>query len=99
MIKCFAFFGAGLGLAIPALLLAVVQITDHALGPLGVLLWPSSMILLGNEGHEGEAVVWQNMAIAIGVNVLWYVTLAIALVCLRKAYTRLSGSARLRDEP
>jgi len=69
----FVMIGATAGLAIPFLLMAMAQITHQSFGITEVMLWPSSFLLMANEGHEGEPVVWVNMSTAIGINIAWYI--------------------------
>jgi hypothetical protein len=79
MLKRALLVGASIGFAVPLLLLAHAQVTGQVFGYAEVALWPSSLLLMANERHEGEPVVWLNMALSVGANVVLYVAVAGAI--------------------
>lgn len=93
MFKKFVSLGALAGLLIPGLVLLNVSATKEAVGLYALLLWPSSIALMANEQYsEGDPMIWVNMAIAVLVNVVWYIALAgISYAIFRKISVRRSG--------
>jgi len=62
------------GLAIPALILLHWRLADSTLGPFEVMLWPSSIMLMGLEGPDPRTSldIAEAYAIAIAANVILY---------------------------
>ena len=62
------------GLAIPALILLHWRLADSTLGPFEVMLWPSSIMLMGLEGPDPRTSldIAEVYAIAVAANVILY---------------------------
>ena len=89
---------ATLGLLMPAVVYALVFTTEPyvfhyprvhlAVTFIAVLIWPTGLFLLANEGATSSAEVAMNFAKAVGSNVLLYVALGSFLFALRNGVRR-----------
>lgn len=66
---------AALGVVVPILLLVASRLLDFMFGAKEVAIWPSSIMLMANDGHEGTLAAYGVVAISIAINMIWYVLL------------------------
>jgi len=93
--KRWLFASGGLGLLASGISYAVLLLASDTTGQLHIrlialLIWPTGLFLLANEGATSSLEVATNFAKAVGGNVVLYVAVGAFLYALRAAVRRLS---------
>ena len=78
-----------LGVGVPLIWLSVLSLFPLCYSDLILWMWPCSIFLMATDGIEGTATAWEIVAISVGINVLLYEVLGVALFFLLR---KLRGS-------
>jgi len=88
--------GAVIGGLIPLLYFTVHPIQEFIAGSSrGMLLWPSSILLMATDGREHELISYEIIGISVLVNIILYALVFTLIWCV--GWVLRAGRASLRD--